>query len=99
MKKSEFLQDVAHGVKMLKKHAFKTELIKLNLETFDQRRVSECIYGQMTGHCGSKRAKRLMDKSCIRVFNVSDKEGVDNLNGKSFTSIRKSINGDNKGHF
>lgn len=70
-KVKDFKSDVLHEINMLKKHATKQELAKLNLGTFNYDHVNECIYGQMTGACYSKRAKKLMNLSCIRVMDLS----------------------------
>ena len=67
----DFKADVFHEINMLKTHATKDELAKLNFDTFDYNHVQKCIYGQMTGDCQSKRAKKLMNLSCIRVMDWS----------------------------
>ena len=40
----------------------------------------------MTGHCGSKRAKVLMDKACIIVTNCGQFGGAENFEGKSYSA-------------
>jgi len=94
MKKSEFLKDVKHEIDMLKKHATKEELSKLDFYKFNYKSGFQCIYGQMTGTCESKRAEELMGKSCIRVF--ESPSGVSSLGESSFNEIKKHINGENK---
>ena len=98
MKKLEFLQDVRHEIDMLKKHATEKELAKLDFDTLDYDTAKQCIYGQITGSCGSKRAKVLMDKSCIRVMDLKryeDEGGAGTLAGMTFSSISRFINGEN----
>lgn len=62
MKKSEFLLEVKAELDNLKAKATKEEISMLNLENFDHNHYSRCIYGQMTGHCDSSRAKMLSPK-------------------------------------
>lgn len=45
----------------IKKYATEDEISKLNLYYLDGNRVTKCIYGQMTGHCISKRAAELIN--------------------------------------
>ena len=100
MKKEDFLKAVEHEVKTLKKLATKEELKNLNLGNFNPQIPEKCIYGQMTGHCASKRAKVLMDNACIIVTNINEDEddgGTDKLEDKSYSSIKKFINGKNTG--
>lgn len=92
MKEQEFLSDVKHEIDMLMKYGTKNELSNLDLDSFDQDHTENCIYGQMTGSCTSKRAKILMDKSCIRVMHLET-----NVNGKTFDEIESEINGKNDG--
>ena len=55
---------------MLKEHATKEELNKLNFTYFDPQSPTACIYGQMAGQCTSIRANELMNKSCVRVWDL-----------------------------
>lgn len=95
MKKQEFLNDVAHEIKTLKKLATKEELAKLDFSSFNNGNVTKCIYGQITGNCASKRAKILMDKACIRVMDLAS--GVDDIKNQTFNQIKDLINGKNTG--
>lgn len=99
MVKKDFLNDVKHEIDMLKKHATKKELNELNFKTFNPRYPDSCIYGQMTGGCDSGRARVLMNKSCLRIFDFKShyEEGVDNLMGETYSSIKNKINGDYSG--
>jgi hypothetical protein len=91
--KAQFLNEVKHEIDSLKKHATKAELSRLNFRTFDPNFATDCIYGQMTGTCASRRAKQLMDKSCVRIFDTSS-IGSDSLDDISnFNSLKKYING------
>lgn len=93
MKKQDFLNDVEHEVRMLKKHGTKEELARMDLDGFQPEHQEHCIYGQMTGSCVSKRAKILMDKSCVRVFS-SDPFRFKDMN---YNGFKPYINGTNKG--
>ncbi len=94
MKKQEFLNAVEHEVRALKKYGTKEELGRMDIDTFNAGNAYSCIYGQMTGTCTSKRAKKLMDKSCIIVF--KDEEPF-TLSGKAFSRFKPYINGKNEG--
>lgn len=72
--KKQFLADVKHEIDMLKLHATKEELSYLNFKTFIPESPNDCIYGQITGTCESNRAKYLMEKCCIRMWDFSDVE-------------------------
>ncbi len=89
--KELFLKDVAKEVKAIKKHANNSQIKRLNFEDFDPDGPRSCIYGQMTGHCASPKAKSLMDKCCVRVFNVPS--GAHDLLNVTFSKVRKGING------
>ncbi len=95
MKKSEFLKDVLHEINMLKTNATKTELERLDFDDFSPSRRDGCIYGQMTGNCNSKRAKELMDKSCIRGFDMQKKNRTNKLLDKvlTFSEVKNLIDG------
>lgn len=93
MKKQDFLNDVEHEIKMLKKYGTKDELANMDLASFDSEHEERCVYGQMTGDCTSKRAKVLMDKSCIRVFNKEPYQS----RGATYSEFKSTINGVNAG--
>ena len=54
----------------LKKYASKEELNKLDFNSLNSGRVDLCVYGQMTGHCWTKRATDLMKTCCERVYHT-----------------------------
>lgn len=85
--KKQFLEDVAKEAVALKKHATVQELERLDYSTFSATSESGCVYGQMTGHCSSKRAHELIRSCCIRLVD----------NGKwtrtNFRSVYKAVNG------
>jgi len=68
--KEQFLSEVKHEIEQLKIHASNREKNNLDFRAFDPVVPTQCIYGQMTGACYSKRAKELMDLSCIRLMNI-----------------------------
>lgn len=97
MKKiKDFLKEVEHEILMLKKHATKSEIEALNIEKFDYRRPTQCIYGQMTGNCESYRAKALMDKACIRVLHLAG-YGVEDIDNVKISDDSFNINGEYTG--
>jgi len=89
MTKAEFLKDVEHEVEMLKKHATKEELNRLDFVNLDPADGMCCIYGQATGHCRSNRAQDLILKCCKRVVAFDG-----DIPGEPFSqSIKPFING------
>lgn len=69
IKLSVLFQLVKEESASLLKHASKTELSKLDINKVDNSR-SSCIYGQMTGHCNSRRAIQLIKECSSHVYNV-----------------------------
>ena len=67
MKKSEFLAMVQHELDTIKAKATAEEIGNLNLKEFNHSSTTECIYGLMTGRCGSPRAIDLYTKSFLRI--------------------------------
>jgi len=68
MKRTEFLEMVKEEIEHIRANATKKELDNLCFSLFCHMSPFGCIYGQMTGHCGSKRAKELMPKSFLQHF-------------------------------
>ena len=102
MLKADFLKSVLHEVNMLKKHATKEEISKLNFTKFDPSNLRNCIYGQMSGSCENERAKELMDLSCERVVHAEKggkKLGLvgdgwfSTRTNETFSDINEFING------
>lgn len=60
----------------LKKYATPEELRRLNIENLNPLSVYECIYGQMTGSCNSKRALELIQKCCSEGYKSNESEEV-----------------------
>jgi len=52
----------------LKKYATKKELANLNFDKLDPNERKECVYGQLTGECNSKRATKLIKKCATKVL-------------------------------
>lgn len=97
MKKSEFLEEVAKEARAIKKHASLEQRMQLNFEKLNPNSPGDCIYGQMLGSCESKRAKKLIDKCCTRMFDHIDQERaspMDLIEGNNFSSFKKAINGE-----
>lgn len=87
--KKQFLADVMHEIEMLKLHATESEKSRLDNYWFDPSDIQQCIYGQMTGSCETKRAKELMSTSCVRIFD--DQKHWDE--GSTFKDAKPSLNG------
>ncbi len=62
--KKQLLTAVMEELNDIKRYAFKKEIAKLDIKTFDYGNEDHCIYGQMTGNCHSKRATKLVNKCC-----------------------------------
>lgn len=63
MEKSKFFEEVKAELVHLRDTATQEEIKKLNFSEFDHTVRYACIYGQMTGSCGSARAKQLTPKT------------------------------------
>jgi hypothetical protein len=85
--------------RMLREHATLEELEKLDFSDFEPTKGDRCIYGQMTGFCSTPRAKELMDKACVRIFDLSHTicEGVGALRQKNITDTLSLVNGKYEG--
>ena len=88
----QFKSDVEHEIKMLKQHATAAELKRLDFTWFNHMHMKACIYGQMTGSCESKRAKKLMNVSCIRVMELLS-GGTDIIDNVLMSSTKFKVNG------
>lgn len=85
--KKTFLKAVKHEIDSIKEYATSEEINKLNIHLFNPDDINNCIYGQLTESCESYRAKELMEKGCLKVFDV-DSTFVKN---KSFEYIAYKI--------
>ena len=95
MKKKQYLDAVLQEVENLKKFANKNEINKLDINWFDAFTPRTCLYGQLTGHCTSNRAKELMDKCCIVVVDTINFNetfnGVRVFQDKTFKEVKSLI--------
>jgi hypothetical protein len=88
MYKIEFLQLVLVELISIREKATVEELDKLDFTNLKHRTSDNCIYGQMTGYCGSDRAKELFPK----MFSfVDDGDKQDYRFGTSFTPLEKYL--------
>ena len=78
MKKSKFLKEVMTEINHLRNNATPEEKDRLDFESFIQTSSRQCIYGQMTGHCNSIRAKELYPKT---YYYIKNKAGEYHPNG------------------
>lgn len=70
MKKIEkFPKLVVKEAKKLRELTTVEERNNLDFDNLNPESNTDCIYGQLTGSCHSKRAIELIKKSCSRVFN------------------------------
>lgn len=74
----------------LRKHATEEEISNLDFETLKPDTVNSCIYGQMTGHCFSARAKELIEKSCKKVYSTNGELSNVKLNGSPIGRHREA---------
>lgn len=63
MTKEEVYNGIVEEIKTIREKATSEEKANLNKLDFERYSVTRCIYGLMTGHCSSNRAKELMPKS------------------------------------
>lgn len=92
--KKQFLVDVMHEIEMLKTHATEKEKVRLGYTAINPARTDHCVYGQLTGDCQNKRAKKLMDLSCTRVFSQNIIPVCREIN---FSDVKSKINGEYTG--
>lgn len=64
----QFFEDVRTEAQALRENATSEEVDLLNRSEFDPEDFNQCIYGQMTGSCQSKRASELIHLCCPRYF-------------------------------
>jgi hypothetical protein len=76
MKLLEFLRMVRVEATHIRDNATKEEKSRLDFDELKPKTISNCIYGQMTGFCESKRAIELYPKSLywIREFDYSNSD-------------------------
>ena len=85
MKKSEFIQEVCNEINTIKERATKKEIDRLNFDKFEHTHSGHCIYGQMTGDCGSKRANQLYMKSLDEISKPSAYANTDENGNDVYT--------------
>jgi len=95
--KKDFLAEVMTEIEHIKAHATTQEVERLNISFFDHNSPEHCIYGQMTGHCKSERAKVLCPKVYSGIGGVSNskwrkfsEQNFDKLYGE-YTPLEKYL--------
>ena len=83
----QLIWDTTNEAILLKLHATRRELSRLDFEMCDGLNAFRCIYGQLTGYCFSERALKLIQK-CATVFFCSFDLNFDNIDK---ASIKKSL--------
>lgn len=97
MKKREFVKMVIDEIEAIKVRATDEEKSKLDFSKFNHRNIRDCIYGQMTGSCDSKRAKEIMGKKFediepeVIISKLSSFESQSFNIGSWFTSLEKYL--------
>ena len=66
--KRTLIKLVKQEAKNIKENATAREIKRLKIESIDPANVEQCIYGQMTGDCYSKRATNLIIKCATEVY-------------------------------
>lgn len=92
--KSKFPDLVVKEAKNLRKLTTFEEKQLLNFSTLDGDSKYDCLYGQITGHCFSPRAKELIEASCEKVYNPGagdDRLGSATLNGSPLGKYRSIV--------
>lgn len=95
MTEKEFIQEVEREVRFLKENATKDELrVFLDEHTqIDPSSMYGCVYGLMTGHCNSDRAKELMEACCVKTVHFP--KGCNLHTAKAtFGDVQNFLNGD-----
>lgn len=70
--KKELFSLVKGEAKNLKKELKEKEKERLDFSTLDSSSRWNCVYGQSTGDCNSRRAIKLIKTCCTRVYNAGD---------------------------
>lgn len=92
--KKQFLEDVRTEIESIKLHATKKEKSRLNFKEFKPAYSEDCVYGQLTGDCRSERAIELIEKSCVRIWDLSEKNvDIDKIKDASFEEAKSFLNG------
>ena len=65
---NQLVWDVINEAVALREHATAEERGKLDFTTLDAGNSMRCVYGQMTGHCHSERAGKLIQLCTPRYF-------------------------------
>lgn len=66
--KSTLIPLVKQEAENIKLNATKREINRLKIKSLDPANIEQCIYGQMTGSCYSKRANQLVRKCATKVY-------------------------------
>jgi len=74
-----FLKNVRIELNNLRLNATDEEKSKLDINKLNASDSIMCIYGQMTGHCNSKRAIELTPKKYEFIINENDNFNLDDL--------------------
>src|SRR5687767_8745177 len=83
-------EDVRKEAEALKIHATKEERERLDFSALNSTSVTNCIYGQMTGHCDSERSLYLIGK-CAARYTRDYSLGL--IYEEGFSRISNHING------
>ena len=84
-------EDVRKEAEALRVHATKEERETLNFRNLNPVNADNCIYGQMTGSCFSKRAAILIHACCVRYFQHNAVPGF--LDVANMERLQQYVNG------
>ncbi len=70
----QLVEETEKEARLLRQYATLDERDNLDLDTFDPLDRQNCIYGQMTGSCFSKRATSLIKKCAAMVVHLEEEE-------------------------
>jgi hypothetical protein len=95
MRRALFLIAVRAEIKRIKRLATAEEIDRLDFSKFSHSSAGNCIYGQMTGYCGSDRATEIMPKSFSEIsleFDVTTEyKQLSFKKGDDFTYMEKYL--------
>lgn len=99
MKSPELIELVRKEADALRAHATQEEKDKLNIRTLDPQNMHNCIYGQMTGSCYSRRAHTLLDVCAVKMitpkmYHLTKSYGICKIEDKD---ISDSLGTDDRG--
>ena len=91
MTEKEFIAEVRKEILTIKKLATDEEKSRLDIKKFSPDFIHTCLYGLMTGHCHSARAKELYAKSLFFIAQEYHAEDIARNQGTTYTALEQYI--------